>query len=134
MRIMDKIPKVEGAGVLRAAHTVLQWLLYAEGLVSPDMTTSALAVTPGEALPDTVRWTRETILHICHNLVIYDEGLEVFRFAHFSVQEFLIRQPEFGPERAHTNIAEVCLTVLTYDFETESQLHTYSISHWGPHV
>lgn len=134
MRIIENISKIEGTGTLRAVQTVLKWLLYTQQLVAPDTIIDVLTVTPGEALPDNFRWTLDLILNTCHNLVIYDERVNTFRFAHFSVQEFLIRQPEFGPEHAHTNIAEVCLTVLTHQFETKSNLKSYSIHHWGPHV
>jgi len=31
---------------------------------------------------------KESVLGLCHNLVIYVEGLDIFRFAHLSVREF----------------------------------------------
>lgn len=143
-RIIDKISKTGGTGAVRAAHTVLKWILYAEELVSSETMIGALAVMPGEDSPDTFGWTLDTILHVCHNLVVYDQELRVLRFAHFSVQEFLLspefslKYPGFNGEDAHTTIAEVCLTVLTYRSETQRDLKPavikYSTVNWGPHV
>jgi len=50
------------------------------------------------------------ILEACQNLLILDERLNVFRFAHLSVDEYLeIQLPKVN---SHTEIAKVCLSLL----------------------
>ena len=52
----------------------------------------------------------ESILDLCHNLVIHDEGLDIFRFAHLSVREFLEKRSEFSQKSCNALAAENCLT------------------------
>lgn len=52
----------------------------------------------------------ESILDLCHNLVIHDEGLDIFRFAHLSVREFLEKMSEFSEKSCNALAAENCLT------------------------
>jgi hypothetical protein len=50
------------------------------------------------------------ILEACQNLLILDERLNIFRFAHLSVDEYLeIQLPKVN---SHTEIAKVCLSLL----------------------
>ena len=53
--------------------------------------------------------TRDLLLELCCNFVIYDDKLDVFRFAHLSVQEFLETLPQFTLTNSHSLAAEVCL-------------------------
>jgi len=50
------------------------------------------------------------LLKACHNLLILDERLNVFRFAHPSVKEYL--ETNLGTVNTHTEIAKVCLSLL----------------------
>lgn len=137
-RILKTIAETESHSTASVVTIVLKWILYAEELCSPELITGALTVTPGEGSPDTYKWTVDQILHICHNFVVYDKKLEALRFAHFSIQEFLVRQPEFGRAKSHTTIAEMCLTVLTYPPKIYSCLTPaileYSTLNWAAHV
>lgn len=75
------------------------------------------------------------LLDICHNLLVRDEELGVLRFAHFSVQEFLLRQ--FDVEGDHASLAEVCLTTLLAPAVVdgfESALMGYATFNWAEHV
>lgn len=138
LRILKSIAENESPSTVSAVDLVLKWILYGEELCSPELIIGSLAVKPGEAAPDTHRWTLTDILNICHNFVVYDKELNTLRFAHFSVQEFLTRQPKFEREGAHTTIAEGCLTVLTYESAEDScptpALLQYSTRHWAVHV
>lgn len=144
IRIIENISKTMGRGAVKAVHTVLKAILYAKQLVSPDLLIGALAVAPGENSPDSFKWTLNSILSICQNLVIYDSELDALRFAHFSIREFLMgpvysnRHPGLQAEDGHTTIAEVCLTVLTYGSEIKRHLNPaiirYSTLNWGYHV
>ena len=50
------------------------------------------------------------LLKLCQNLLILDEKLNVFRFAHLSVDEFL--ENKLPNVDSHTYVAEVCLSLL----------------------
>jgi len=50
-----------------------------------------------------------TILDICCNLVVLDKTLNVFRFAHLSVREFLEKLTEFAPPSSHSTVATICM-------------------------
>ncbi|KAI5799542.1 hypothetical protein FPQ18DRAFT_253782, partial [Pyronema domesticum] len=52
------------------------------------------------------------LLSICQNLLILDESLNVFRFAHLSVEEYLETKPELSKASSHTEIAKGCLSLL----------------------
>jgi len=53
--------------------------------------------------------TIDHILDLCHNFVLYDEELDVFRFAHLSVREFLEKRPAFDQISCNLLAAESCL-------------------------
>lgn len=83
----------------------------------------------------------QVILDACQNLIVYDEKLDTVRFAHFSVQEYLRRHPEFGTEIGHKRMAEICLKSFTYEYDTEVErlylpydLRRYTTFHWASHV
>jgi len=50
------------------------------------------------------------LLKACQNFLILDEGLNVFRFAHLSVNEYL--ETKLCKVNFHTEIAKVCLSLL----------------------
>jgi len=50
------------------------------------------------------------LLKVCQNLIILDKSLNVFRFAHLSVDEFF--EDELSPEDSHTEIAQACLSLM----------------------
>lgn len=56
----------------------------------------------------------ETVLDLCANLVVLDNGLDVFRFAHLSVREFLETKGKFDAASNHAIAAECCLRYLLY--------------------
>ncbi|KAI5796206.1 hypothetical protein FPQ18DRAFT_423767 [Pyronema domesticum] len=51
------------------------------------------------------------LLTTCQNLLILDERLNVFRFAHLSVEEYLETKPELSKASSHTEIAKGCLSL-----------------------
>jgi len=50
------------------------------------------------------------LLKACQNLLILDERLNVFRFAHLSVEEYM--QTQQLKEYSHTEIAKICLSLV----------------------
>ena len=86
------------------------------------------------------------LLKVCQNLLILDERLNVFRFAHLSVEEYLKKQLKVNP---HTEIAKVCLSLVCSsgswkDYDTtiatrEGRYHDrhlllYSVAFWPWHL
>lgn len=131
--ILKRITDTETAETVRVVNTVLKWILCTLGFCRAELVSEVPPL--GEADTDRYRWKHPAILDICQNLVVYDEQLNTFRFAHFSVQEFLIDQPECDEEETHTGIAETCLTVLMRQPDTtDSELLYYSTDSWAVHV
>lgn len=62
----------------------------------------------------------EQLLDLCSNFVVLDTGLDVFRFAHLSVREFLETKEEYEPDKNHALIAEMCLRYLSTSTITQS--------------
>lgn len=85
---------------------VFKWLLCAQRfLKSAELVTAVtinLSISPSEL-------TTEGVLELCRNFVVFDEGMDVFRFAHLSVQEFLERRPGFLKSSSHALAAEASL-------------------------
>jgi ankyrin repeat protein len=133
--------KSQGESISTVAEKVLKWIYFAVKPSSPDTIIQSLAVKPNEAVPDLkpLEWTLKKVLAACQNLVIFDETLKILRFAHFSVQEYLQRQPEFSEETGHAYMADICLTLLTYDSEGINgcqlpELERYAVKYWGSHA
>ena len=91
--------------------------------------------------------TVDGLLKICHGFLIFDNQLNVFRFAHLSVDEYL--ETELPQADSHSEIAKVCLSLLctpsawdTYDNTLGTQeghyrdrhLLLYSMVFWPWHV
>ena len=88
------------------AESSLKWLLCQARELSEAEFLAAVSMGSGRK---SVNLTKETILFICGNLVMFDHELKVFRFAHLSVREFLETQSEFTLGAAHTLGAETSL-------------------------
>jgi hypothetical protein len=58
---------------------------------------------------DTISVSKDLVLEICRNLVIFDSELDTFRFAHLSVREFLEQRAEYSKSASNSLIAEACL-------------------------
>ncbi|KAL0631450.1 hypothetical protein Q9L58_009682 [Maublancomyces gigas] len=82
--------------------------------------------------------TLAAVLGVCQNLLILDDRLGVVRFAHFSVQEFLLTQ--FSSEEVHTCLAEICLTILLApgahgdDKSAALAMTDYATINWPEHL
>jgi nucleoside-triphosphatase THEP1 len=59
------------------------------------------------------------VLSICCNLVIYDEELDQFRFAHLSVREYLDGRQGYSPREINALAAEQCLRYLLMSNENK---------------
>lgn len=89
-------------------ENIMKWLLCAQRPMksSEFCTAVVLNTAPAEEL------TKEHVLDLCHNFVVFDDSLDVFRFAHLSVREFLEKQHEYIAHSCHLLAAETCLLQL----------------------
>ena len=62
----------------------------------------------------------EDLLDLCSNFVVLDTELDIFRFAHLSVREFLETKDDYAPARNHALIAELSLRYLSSDIVRQS--------------
>lgn len=74
------------------------------------------------------------LLDICRGLVVLDEGLKVLRFAHFSVQEFLLKQ--IPSEEGNAAVAAVALKLLLFSSSNPPphSFYMYATENWPIHV
>ena len=86
----------------------LKWLLCAQRpMKSSEFCTAVVwKSVPAEEL------TKEKIIDLCHNFVVFDNSLDVFRFAHLSVREFLEKKAEYSANSCHVFAAETCLLLV----------------------
>ncbi len=71
----------------------------------------------------------DNLLDLCNNFVVYDESLDVFRFAHLSVREFLEKKPEFATISCNSLAAECCLLQIIAASNSPNTEHLMSTSH-----
>lgn len=55
----------------------------------------------------------EDLVDLCSSFVTIDTELNIFRFAHLSVREFLETKDDYEPDRNHALVAELCLRYLS---------------------
>jgi len=89
-------------------RNVLSWLLYTQRTLE---STEFLAVVSTIPLisKDTVSISRDLVLKLCNNFVVFNAQLDTFRFAHLSVREFLERRQEYISTATNTLAAEAYL-------------------------
>ncbi len=86
-----------------------KWLLCISGSLSSHEFLAAITQTVTPA-PTTL--TREEVLDLCSNFVVYDASLDKFDFAHPSVREFLEILPDYVDTSSHAAAAECCLVYM----------------------
>jgi hypothetical protein len=133
-----KIERSAPSGRL-AAERVLKWLLISQRPLSSEELIAAASISSEGGY---TALSKMNILDICCNLGVLDEELDIFRFAHLSVQEYLESRLDYTPSEGHALAVESCL--LTY-LEKQSQVkvaakdmqHTsfqkYSTIYWLVH-
>ena len=112
----------------------LKWLLCAqEELCAADFLTAVAAnlnISDEEISVD-------SLLELCNNFVVYDESLDVFRFAHLSIREFLELMPEFTKGSCYSLAAKCCLMQIIASSNCPNTQHLMTDVHlrrlrWGP--
>jgi len=89
------------------AKKALRWMLHAQQALGSHELIKALSAD-SDASRSSV--TVDLLLNICCNLVMYDSELDVVRFVHLSVREYLEQgQEEYEMCLSHASIAVACL-------------------------
>lgn len=91
------------------------------------------------AMPYAGPLTLPSLLDMCHNLVVEDQGSTVVRFAHLSVSEYLKSKPEFDRSKAHVMAANAYFSVLCDAAQAaigapSNGLLRYATGNWSYHL
>ena len=97
-----KYPGEVGQSII---SNIMKWMLCAQRQMKSSEFCTAIVLNT--ALTEEL--TKEHVLDLCHNFVVFDDSLDVFRFAHLSVREFLEKQHEYMALSCHLLAAETCL-------------------------
>ncbi|KAM6522793.1 hypothetical protein FALCPG4_012409 [Fusarium falciforme] len=144
-RIETQFP--EQAGL---AKDVLQWIIWAKTPLSVSELQHALGVEPEEEhldfdnLPDP-----DDMVTACGGLVTVDQGSGIIRLVHYTTQEYFERTRKTWFPAAEEQLAEVCLTYLSFEPFRREQCKTsgehqrrledwpfyrYACKYWGLHA
>ena len=135
--ILDNIRKAEPYSSKTAIHAFSLLLCLHEPL-SPASFLAALALMGGK---DEVVHQLPQVLRICFNLIIVDSKMNLLRFAHTSVQEFLEAQTEFVAHKTDGIVATSCLKSCLYGspvgleagLSPTNHFYHYGILYWAEH-
>jgi len=137
--------KAQGGDRARLGIAALMWVSHSERPLKVDEICHALAVEIGSTdininnVPSI-----QTVLSCCQGLAAIDKGSSTIRLIHFTLKEYLSRHADLF-DRAHSKIAESCLTYL--NFQTIKDLSAspsddphgtpfliYASFYWGNHM
>ena len=132
------------------AKRVLSWITCAKTRLSTTELQHALAIEVGEGkLDETNLLPVEDMVSLCGGLVTVDEQSGIVRLVHYTTQEYLERTKEHWFPNAETDIANICVTYLSFsvfekgipetddEFERRLQsnpLYDYATHNWGHHA
>lgn len=126
--ILENIGQIEQRG-RTVAETVFKWLLCTKDARSQ----VTIAACSGTGSTEYRSLSISDILDVCSTLVVYDEALDRFRFAHLSVREFLESRPGFTPSDANRIFLERSLQTLMGDQSPLDLFRSYATLHWCLH-
>ncbi|KFY32484.1 hypothetical protein V493_00153, partial [Pseudogymnoascus sp. VKM F-4281 (FW-2241)] len=109
MELYEKFNKYDAEADRQTTKMALSWLLCAQRTLKSTEFLAALSITLGR---HSSSLSKEAVLDMCCNLVVFDASLDTFRFAHLSVREFLEKQPDYNGTIVNTLAAEICLLQL----------------------
>ena len=120
------------------ASQAFGWLICTQEALSPASLLTAISINNADrreklVLPD--------LLNICSNFIILDSKLNIMRFAHTSILEFLESKSEFALARLHSMAAISCLTMCTIGASAPVELGLrptecfdhYALLYWAEH-
>ncbi|KAI2482638.1 Arp Ankyrin repeat protein [Pyrenophora tritici-repentis] len=89
----------------------LCWLLCARKTLSTKELLCAVSIDSESGSSVKVP-SKDLVLKICNNFIVFDPQLDTFRFAHLSVREYLEQRPEYGSTTTNALAAEMCLWIV----------------------
>lgn len=99
----------------------LRWLLCSE---VPLDTETFLRLTSSSSYQKGVdELSRDTLLGLCFNFIVHDAELDIFRFAHLSVREYLESVDSYQLDASHAFAAGYCLNLLMFKLTIKPELH-----------
>ncbi|KAH6670150.1 hypothetical protein B0J14DRAFT_517196 [Halenospora varia] len=106
LELYEELTKTSADADREVTINAFSWLLCAQRTLTSGEFLAALSTTPRRQFN---QLTKEHILEMCSNMVVFDPTLDTFRFAHLSVREFLEKRPEYTRESTNALAAETCL-------------------------
>jgi ankyrin repeat protein len=119
LELYEKFAKYPADADRQITRNALSWLLCGQRRLNSTEFLAALSMSPRRRFGQV---TKNQVLDMCCNLVVFDSTLDTFRFAHLSVREFLEKQPDYSSTTANSLVAETCLSALvcfSYNLATE---------------
>lgn len=134
------------------AHRAFQWVMCAKKPLGRKALLHAACQDPTstrykEPLDEV---DENLIVDLCHNLLVFDTGLNHWRFSHLSVIEYFEENQRHDVQVAHFNAAKVCLSILLdtslwprghwtileeYKYQmSRERLIEYALLSWQTHV
>ena len=112
VELHEKISKYPAEADRRIARNVFVWLLCAQRRLNSAEFLSAVSMGPASRF---CQLSKDQVLDICCNLVVFDTILDTFRFVNLLVREFLERRQEYNRITTNSLAAETCLLELIRD-------------------
>ena len=102
--------RIEGSGPSSCAlaKRTLKWLLYANRPLQVDEFIAAVSVEPNGSCRGL---SSRDVLNVCSNLVVFDAELDIFRFAHLSVREYLETRDDYTAISSNYLIVRRCIAI-----------------------
>ncbi|KAJ4341544.1 hypothetical protein N0V95_007190, partial [Ascochyta clinopodiicola] len=120
-KMYDNLSTAPGELKAMVFKNVLYWLLCAQRTLHTEEFLAVVSIDPRKETA-TSSISKDLVLEICNNFVIFDSELDTFRFAHLSVREFLEKRPGFDASTSNRLISEVCLwSVLSTDSDSTTE-------------
>ncbi len=150
LELYERLIATESNADCEIAIATFSWLLCAQRTLESAEFLTVLSNFPRRQFSHEA--TQGHVLGLCSNMIIYDQTLDVFRFARLSVRKFLEKRPEYSTAATNGLVAETTLFVVlgTADSVTtrrflanissdlpkslcSSELSLYSITYWASH-
>jgi ankyrin repeat protein len=119
-------------------ETAMKWLLCAQRPLKPLEFIAAVSInSEGQCIPLTV----PQLLDMCCNMVVLDEEIETFRFAHLSVREYLEGRGDYTKIEIHTLALDRCVDSYISELRLQTKLaidqnnifRPYATLYWPVH-
>lgn len=128
--IFASVDAQKGTKPLVAARA-FQWVMCSEVPVTRAELVAAVCVDANGTEEAIIDIDTDFVLDACRNLLVLDSKLNVWRFSHLSVQEF-VEQSRWKATDAHALVAKTCLRVMArpawkYAIAVEREKHCFTI-------